>query len=455
MFDFLFTILAFILALGVLIAVHEFGHFWVARRMGVKVLRFSIGFGKPLWTWYGKGPDRTEYVLAAIPLGGYVKMLDEREAEVPAEELDRAFNRKPVGRRIAVVAAGPLFNFLLALVAYWVMFVNGVPGLKPIIGEVADGSLAAQAGLEPGQQIVAVNGQPTPTWTAVFDQILPSALRRDNAELTVSSERGGEREYRLPLRVLEGQVEPGRLVDTLGLRPYQPKIPPVVDQVTPGSPAAEAGLRKGDRVVSIDGEPVDDWTTLVEYVQARPGELLAFRVARNGQRLDLSIRPDAAAGDGEPVGRIGAGVKVDPALIERVRGELAYGPLRAIGESTAKTWDMSTLTLRMLGEMVIGRASVENISGPITIARYAKDSAAAGFSQFLNFLAIVSISLGVLNLLPIPVLDGGHLMYYIVESIKGSPVSAKTEELGQKIGIAMILGLMILAFYNDIARLAG
>jgi regulator of sigma E protease len=455
MFDFLYTVAAFVLALGILIAVHEFGHFWVARRMGVKVLRFSIGFGKPLWTWYGKGEDRTEYVLAAIPLGGYVKMLDEREGEVPANELHRAFNRQPVARRFAVVSAGPIFNFLLALVAYWAMFVSGVPGLKPIIGDVAEGSMAARIGLEPGQQIMAVDDTKTPTWTSFYEEIVPSALRRENATITVQTRAGGERQYVLPLSSLQGEVQPQGLVQTLGLTPYQPKGPPVINQIAPGSASDSAGLKVGDRILAVDGNAMDSPDSVVEYVSQRPGQALSFRVARDGQTLTLQVTPKKTETEGKVIGRIGAGVQLDPALAEEVTGEVYYGPLRAIEQSAARTWDMSTLTLRMLGEMVVGRASVENISGPITIARYAKDSADAGFGQFLNFLAVVSLSLGVLNLLPIPVLDGGHLMYYLVEAVKGSPVSEKTEEMGQRIGIALILGLMVLAFYNDIARLAG
>lgn len=455
MFDFLYTVLAFVLAIGILIAVHEFGHFWVARRMGVKVLRFSIGFGKPLWTWHGKDPDRIEYAVAAIPLGGYVKMLDEREGEVPANELDRAFNRQPVARRFAVVSAGPIFNFLLALVAYWAMFVSGVPGLKPIIGEVAEGSMAAGIGLEPGQQIVAVNDKPTPTWTSVYEEIVPSALRRENATLTVETGTGSERQYRLPLASLEGDVQPQGLVETLGLTPYQPKGPPLVSQIIPGSASDRAGLKVGDRILAVNGKAMYSPDAVVEYVSQRPGQALSFLVERDGQTVTLSVTPEKSETDGKVIGRIGAGVQLDPALAEEVIGEVYYGPLRAIKESAVRTWDMSTLTLRMFGEMIVGRASVENISGPITIARYAKDSAAAGFGRFLNFLAVVSLSLGVLNLLPIPVLDGGHLMYYLVEAVKGSPVSEKTEEVGQRIGIALILGLMILAFYNDIVRLAG
>jgi len=455
MLDFLYTVLAFVAALGVLIAVHEFGHYWVARRMGVKVLRFSIGFGQPLWTWYGKDPDRTEYAVSTIPLGGYVKMLDEREGEVAANELDRAFNRKPVAKRFAIVSAGPIFNFVLAIAAYWLMFISGVPGLKPIIGEVADGSLAAGAGLEPGQQIVSVNEKPTPTWTAVFDEILPAALRRENAEITVRTEEGREHDYRLVLESL-GDVKPAVMVEKLGLTPYRPKLDPVVDQITPGSAAERAGLQAGDRIVAVDGEPIGHWDALVRYVRARPGQSLQFRIERDGQALTVPIRPERIeTEDGEAIGRIGAVASMDPAVAEEVTGELSYGPLRAAGEAVAKTWDMSTLTLQKLGEMVIGQASLENISGPITIARFAKDSAAAGFSRFLNFLALVSLSLGVLNLLPIPILDGGHLLFYLVEAVKGSPVSERTQELGQKIGIVIILALMTLAFYNDIARLAG
>ena len=453
MHDFIVTVLAFGLALGLLIAVHEFGHYWVARRTGVKVLRFSIGFGKPLASWRG-GPDKIEYSVSAIPLGGYVKMLDEREGEVAPEERHRAFNRQPLAKRAAIVAAGPVFNFLFAIFAYWLMYTTGVPGMKAILGDVDGASLAAQAGLHGGEQIVAVDGEPTPTWNAVFDSLMPKALRREGAKLSVLHD-GTEFSTFLALDQLQGEVSPDVLTAQVGLKPYRPLIKAVVGELVPDSPAEAAGMQVGDEVLAIDGQPVKDWDGLVNTVQAQPGTLLHFSVRRAGQTRSLDIRPAAVATDKGTVGRIGAGVKLDRAQFSSLRAEQRFGPFAALGEAIYKTWDMGSLTLRMLGEMLVGNASVDNISGPITIARYAKDSAEAGLSSFLSFLAIVSVSLGVLNLLPIPVLDGGHLLFYVVEWVKGSPVSERTEVLGQKFGLALILALMTVAFYNDLVRLAG
>lgn len=452
MIDFFGSVVALIVALGVLIAVHEFGHFWVARRLGVKVLRFSIGFGRPLWK--RRGQDDTEYMVAAIPLGGYVKMLDEREVEVPENELHRAFNRQSVGKRFAIVAAGPFFNFLFAIGAFWVMLVTGVPGVKPIVGEVEPGTPAAQAGIRSGQEIVAVGGERTPTWSAVFEKLLPSLLTGESVEVTVQVD-GVERTTRMPIERAAPDVRPEELVGLIGLRPLEPQIQPVIGEIQPQSPAARAGLQPGDRVLAIGEIPVDDWRALVETVRENPGSLLRLTVSRGGERLTIPIRPATVQSDAGPIGRIGAQVRIEEGQLEAYRAEWRQGPLEALPASVERTWEMSTLTLRMLGEMLLGRASVENISGPITIARYARDSAFAGFTRFLSFLAIVSISLGVLNLLPIPVLDGGHLMYFIVEAVKGSPVSESTEAVGQRIGIAIIIALMGLAFYNDLARLAG
>ncbi|SCZ55833.1 RIP metalloprotease RseP [Thiohalomonas denitrificans] len=452
MIDFIGSVLALVVALGVLIAVHEFGHFWVARRMGVKVLRFSIGFGRPLWS--RKGADGTEYVVAAIPLGGYVKMLDEREVEVPEEELDRAFNRKSVARRFAIVAAGPFFNFLFAVFAFWLMFVNGIPGIKPIVGEVVEETPAARADLRPGQQIVAVGGEETPTWDAVFDRLLPKLLLGEPVELTILTD-GRTETRQLPLKRAGRDVKPEELVSTIGLRPQRPDLQPVIGEIQAGSPAENAGLQPDDEVVAIAGQPVHDWQSMVEVIRENPGEALTFSLLRNGERIEIEITPARVETEQGAVGRIGAQVKVDPSQVAALTSTWQQGPVEAVGASIGRTWEMSTLTLRMLGEMVIGRVSTESISGPITIARYAKDSAYAGFSRFLSFLAIVSISLGVLNLLPIPVLDGGHLMFYLVEAVKGSPVSETTEAVGQRIGIAIIIALMTLAFYNDLVRLTG
>ncbi len=453
MLDFLLTPLMFVIAISVLIAVHEFGHFWVARRMGVKVLRYSIGFGKPLWV-RRSGADQTEYAIAAIPLGGYVKMLDEREGEVAPEELPRAFNRQPLAKRAAIVAAGPIFNLLFAVLAYWLMFISGMPGVRPLIGELDPSSLAYQAGLRAEQEVLAVNGQATPTWGAVLDSLLPYTLRKEAVTVTVDDD-GTEYDFRLPLEQLQGEVDAATFTKVIGLQPFRPRIAPVLDEITAGSAAEAAGLRSGDEILAIDGVAVDDWERFVLTVRDHPDTALTFSVRRNGEVLEVSVRPAAHKTAAGVIGRIGAGVRVDERLNERLRTEWRLGPLAAVGAALEKTWDMSTLTLRMLGEMVVGRVSMENISGPITIAVYAKSSALAGFAQFLGFLAIVSISLGVLNLLPVPILDGGHLLFYAIEMIKGSPVSERAEAIGARIGIMLILMLMSLALYNDLARLMG
>lgn len=453
MLDFLLTPLMFLVAISVLIAVHEFGHYWVARRLGVKVLRFSIGFGKPLWV-RRRGPDQTEYMIAAIPLGGYVKMLDEREGEVAPQELDRAFNRQPLAKRAAIVAAGPVFNLLFAVVAYWLMFVTGMPGERPLLGEMEPAALAYQAGLRSEQEVLAVGGRPTPTWGAVMETLLPHALRKEAVTITVN-DGGSEYQYQLSLDRLEGEVDATTFNTVIGLRPYRPHIAAVLDEIVKDSAAARADLRPGDEILAIDGEAVADWEQLVRTVREHPDTELSFRVRRDGAVFEVPVRPKARDSKQGQVGQLGASVRIDEGLLDYLRSEWRLGPLAATGRALHKTWDMSTLTLRMLGEMVVGRVSVENISGPITIAVYAKNSALAGFAQFLAFLAIVSISLGILNLLPIPILDGGHLLFYLVELVKGKPVSEHTEAVAARIGIMVILMLMMLALYNDLSRLLG
>jgi regulator of sigma E protease len=453
MLDFLQTLLALLAALSLLIAVHELGHFLVARWSGVKVLRFSIGFGKPLWQ-RRFGADNTEFTLATIPLGGYVKMLDEREGNVTEDELPRAFNRQTLAKRSAIVVAGPVFNFIFAIAAYWLMFVIGVQGIKPLINEVEPNTIAYEAGLRGGEEIIAVNGETTPTWQSAMEAIIPLALLQQPVQLTVF-DGGLSVERKLNTETLSGMQKPAEMVEQLGLRVFRISIAPVIDKVLDDSSAQSAGLRSGDEIRFIGEQPVDDWSSLVEVVSANPGKPLNMVVLRDGGEMNIEVRPRAQKIGGKTVGRIGVSPRIDEAKLRALRTELRHSPVDAIGIALIKTWDMSTLTLRMMGEMVMGRASVENISGPIGIAQFAKRSAVAGVSQFLAFLALISLSLGVLNLLPVPVLDGGHLMFYFVELIKGSPVSEHTEMLGQRVGLVLIVSLMALAIYNDLVRLVG
>lgn len=452
MLDILQTILSFVLVIGILVTVHEFGHFWVARRLGVKVLRYSIGFGKPLLRWTRKN-DETEYVLAVIPLGGYVKMLDERETEVEEHELHRAFNRKPLGSRFAIVLAGPMFNFLLAICAYWLMFVIGISGLKPIIGDVTPESIAARAGLQSGDIIVAINGKQTPTWDTTILNLLENVLD-EKRQLTVDVLQQGQTEEQLTLDLstLHTNLDRKTLLSGLGFQPYRIELPPVIGQILQGEAADKAGLRVGDRLISADGVELKTWYQWVKYVQARPGETINLRIQRDGKYFTLAVTPKKKLDKTKEYGYIGAVVDTNIDTPESLQAVLQYGPGEAVVHAVEKTMQISVLTLRMLGKMVTGEASIENISGPITIARYAGYSAAVGFAQFLAFLAIVSISLGVLNLLPIPLLDGGHLMYYIIEFVTRKPVSERVQLVGQQIGILILGMLMIIAFYNDLLR---
>ncbi len=448
----LLSLFGFVVALGILITVHEFGHYWVARRLGVKVLRFSVGFGRPLWR-RRLGRDQTEFVVAAIPLGGYVQMLDEREAAVDPAERHRAFNAQSVGRRMAIVLAGPLANFLLAAVAYWLIFVIGSSALKAVVGEVAAGSPAEQAGLRSGDWIVEVDGRSTPTWPTAMEALLPRVINAGVAQLTVERD-GYPAQLQLDLAALP-ERDTRNLLGDLGIAPQQPRLPPVIDQVAGGSASAEAGLRPGDRVVAIDGEPVDDWRQLVERVAASPEQRLQVAIERTGERLELWLTPVAVETTDGVIGRIGASVYYPQEAVQMWFATVRLGPLQALGEAAAKTGEMALLTLRVLGLMVAGQMSLENLSGPITIAEYAGHSVSMGVVQFFAFLAIISISLGVINLLPIPLLDGGHLLYYVVEWVRGKPVSEAAQMVGQKIGLALILALMGLAIYNDLNRLLG
>ncbi len=453
------SILAFVLAIGVLVSVHEFGHYWVARRLGFRVLRFSVGFGRPLVTFTGRDADRIEYVIAAIPLGGYVRLLDEREGPVPPEDLPRAFNRRPPLARIAVLLAGPVFNFLFAIVAYWVVFMQGVPGLKPVVGDVAPGSLAAAADLRPLDEIRGVGGDATGTRQAAMLGILDHLVADGHVPIEVRDERGATR--RIEIVVPEGRrralTEPGTLLDGLGFSFWYPPQPVVVGEVTPASPAERAGIRVGDRIDAVDGQAVRDFSRFVALIQGRAGRATRIAATRDGRAIAFELVPERALEGGREVGKIGLGSRLsgnvefppDMQTIER------HGPLAAVRVAIAETWHKSALTVRFLWRMVTGDVSTRNISGPINIAQYAGLTATEGFIYYLGFLALVSISLAVLNLLPVPVLDGGQIAYQLIEMVKGAPLSMEAQVLGQKVGIAMLAVLMGFAFYNDITRLFG
>ncbi|MBS8268768.1 RIP metalloprotease RseP [Halomonas litopenaei] len=446
------NILAVIVVLGLLVTFHEFGHFWVARRCGVKVLRFSVGFGSPLWSRFDR--HGTEFAIAAIPLGGYVKMLDEREGEVPEDQLDQAFNRKSVWARMAIVAAGPLANFLLALVAYWALFVAGTTTVVPVVGDVTPQTPAAEAGLESGMELTAIGGETVRSWDEVNLKLVAAIGASGSLEIEAREEgSSASRSYRAPVENwLVGQDPPAPLA-TLGIAPWRPDMPAVIGQVMEGEPAAEAGLQAGDRVLSIDDRAVSDWPDLVERVRARPGQTLSLEVERDGESKALSLTPRInRLDDGSEIGYIGAGVApVDwPQQYQR---EIRYGPLDAVGQAASRTAEMTLLTFDAVRKMLVGLISPTNLSGPITIARIAGDTARSGLESFINFMAYLSISLGVLNLLPIPVLDGGHLLYYLVEAVRGRPVSERTQAVGLKVGLALVGTLMIMALYFDVMRL--
>jgi regulator of sigma E protease len=447
----LYMIIGTLVALGVLVTFHEFGHFWVARRCGVKVLRFSVGFGMPLLRWHDR--QGTEFVVAAIPLGGYVKMLDEREGDVPEALRDQSFNRKSVRQRIAIVAAGPVANFLLALVFFWVLAMLGSQQLKPVIGSVEPGSLAAVAGLNAGQEIIAVDGEPTSGWAAVNLRLVGRLGESGALQVTVRDQAGAsESAHTLKLNEwLKGSDEPDP-IRSLGIRPWRPALEPVLAELDPKGPAQAASLRSGDRLLALDGQALSDWQQVVDAVRVRPDTKIVLQVQRDGAQIDVPVSL-VSRGEGKAAaGYLGAGVKPVDWPPEMLR-EVSYGPLDAVVEGARRTWTMSVLTLDSLKKMLFGELSVKNLSGPITIAKVAGASAQSGVGDFLNFLAYLSISLGVLNLLPIPVLDGGHLLFYLIEWVRGRPVSDRVQGWGIQIGISLVVGVMLLALINDLGRL--
>lgn len=450
-----FYLASFILVLGVLIVVHEYGHFAVARLCGVKVLRFSVGFGPVIWS-RRYGPDQTEWSISLLPLGGYVRMLDEREGEVPSHELARAFNRKSVGRRSAIVAAGPLANFLLAILIYWGLFWQGSEELRPVLGPPVAETPAARAGIVNGDRVLAVDGEVVESWQDFQWLLLQKAARVSQAELELLHADGGRSFRHLPLDTLAEQGWEGDAFASLGLRFYRPHIPPVVGQIQPASPGAAAGLRTGDTFLTIDGKQIATWADVVESIRQSPGQSMVFEVLRGEARLRFEIVPQAVEERGTRIGRIG--VSVAEASLEgqpEMKGFVRYGFLEAAVRAVRETWEKSVFSLVMFGKMLTGEASWKNLSGPVTIADYAGQSAKMGLDYYLKFMALVSISLGILNLLPIPILDGGHLMYHILEVIKGAPLSERAMAWGQQIGLALLFTLMAFAFFNDLSRLLG
>ncbi|HLS05450.1 MAG TPA: RIP metalloprotease RseP [Wenzhouxiangella sp.] len=442
-------------ALGLLVTFHEFGHFWVARRAGVQVLQFSIGFGPALWS--RRSRRGTEYRIAVIPLGGYVRMLDEHDGPIDPAMRDMAFNRKPLGWRAAVVAAGPVFNLIFALAAFWLMFMIGVAESRPVVGEPA--GIAATAGVQEKDMVLAVNGAPTQTWTRTLLALMPHALDRKPVDVVVEDESGRRRTLTLDLQHLPARFDESAVLDEIGLQPWTPDLPPVVGDVADGTPAAGAGLQAGDRITRIGGQAVNGWRDIARLIpelgtddrgQVQPLTLL---VSRSGQQFEKTLTPVMRDG------RVVAGIQSQPpdnalqSELERAFTILRYGPLEATGQAFVETGRLTSATFGILGRMLTGKASLKNLSGPITIAQMAQTSARLGLSRFLFFLGLISLSLAIINLLPIPVLDGGHLMYYLVEWIKGSPVSESSRIAGQYIGIVLVAGLMGLAIFNDLLRI--
>jgi regulator of sigma E protease len=447
------TLLAFIAAIAILVVIHEMGHYWVARLCGVKVLRFSVGFGKAIYTKRFANSE-TDWVVSAIPLGGYVKMLDEREGEVATHELHLAFNRQPVLQRMAIVVAGPVANLLLAIILFWALFIYGVPSLKPVLGEVLPSTAAAAASMHAQETIVSINEQAIPSWEQVSWVLLDIVLQgATEARIEARTAQGDIVRHVLDLKALTPGNMNEDFLHSLGLQPYQPLVRPVIGKLVEGGVAQRAGLLPDDKILRVDSQSIDDWKDLVRVVRGHPGQLLQLEIERNGTLQVLHLTPEATSEANITVGKIGAAPHIDQREFDVLLTKVHYAPLAAFGHAVRKTWEISKVSLKTLGKMVMGEMSLKNLSGPITIADYAGQSAQMCVVAYLSFLALISISLGVLNLLPIPLLDGGHLLYYTVELIKGSPMSEKAWGAGQKIGIALLVTLMALALFNDFSRL--
>ncbi|BDR33495.1 zinc metalloprotease [Photobacterium damselae subsp. damselae] len=448
---FLWNLGAFLLALGILIAVHEFGHFWVARRCGVYVERFSIGFGKAIWQ--RKGKDGTEYTLAMIPLGGYVKMLDERVEAVPEHQRHMAFNNKKLWQRSAIVAAGPFANFVFAVFAYWVVYLIGVPAVKPVIGEVAPQSIAAQGGIAPGMELKSISGIETPDWESV-NMAMISHIGDKQMAVTLTEPHSNV-DVKRTLNLTDWSYDPERenVLTTLGLTPYTPAITLVISQLVDNGAAINAGFQLNDKIIAVDGEPIKQWQTFADLVRENPGKTLNVEVLRDNAPLTLALTPAVKdLKDGSKVGYVGIAPKVD-AWPEDYRINLQFGPLESVAKATEKTWQLVTLTFDMVTKLVTGDVAIKNLSGPISIAKGAGMTADFGLVYFLGFLALISVNLGIVNLLPLPVLDGGHLMFFAIEAVTRRPVSEKIQDIGYRVGSAILVALMAIALFNDFTRL--
>ncbi|HGN1330296.1 TPA: sigma E protease regulator RseP [Proteus mirabilis] len=447
----LWNLAAFIIVLGILITVHEFGHFWVARRCGVYVERFSIGFGKAIWRKTDK--HGTEFVVAWIPLGGYVKMLDERVAEVAPERRHLAFNNKTVGQRAAIVAAGPIANFLLAIVAYWLVFMIGVPALKSIIADIRPDSIAEQAKLTPGMELKSVAGIETPDQNAVRLALVSKIGAKDVTFVVTQPNSLSESENILNLQQWNFDPERQDPIVSLGIMPVGARLDSKVVEVTPDSAAEKAGLQAGDRIVKVDGQPIDTWHPFTYFVRQSPNKTLELLVERNGASLVLNITPTAIAlKDGSKVGQVGAKLQVLPPD-EQYLIMQQYNPFSALYEASDKTWQLMGLTVKMIGKLVVGDVKLTNLSGPVSIAKGAGMSADSGFVYYLMFIALISVNLGIINLFPLPVLDGGHLLFLVIEKIKGGPVSERVQDVCYRFGVMALMLLMGLALFNDFSRL--
>lgn len=447
----IFTIISFLIAISILVAIHEYGHYIVAKKLGVKILRFSIGFGKPLWK-KRLGKDQTEFVIATWPLGGYVKMLDKRETDIDVAEEHREFTNQSVWKRIAIVAAGPAFNFLFAIFAYWLMFVIGVTGFKPVIGDIDANGLAKQAGLVSGYEIVAINNQQTPIWDVAVKNIIPAIVDRSTASLELKDKQGNTITRTLDFTETTGEIKVEQIFKQMGFKPWQPSIKPVVGAVVENSPAKNAGFKVDDQIIAINDRSTPDWIDVVALISSKPSEVLQITVLRDGKQKNIQVIPEKIVHNGKTIGRLGLRAKSSEPYPKEMRVSHGYNVFESIPRALSRTWDFSVLTLKMMGKIFTGEISIKNLSGPVSIARYAGYSASAGLARFLDFLAIVSISLGILNLLPIPILDGGHLTYYFIEVVRRKPVSDDTQEFASRIGMILLFTLMSVALYNDILR---